>query len=325
MRIVITGGAGFIGSHVADAAIRRGHEVLVLDDLTTGHRTNVPEEALFNHLDIRNGAAVRRALGRFQPDVVCHQAAQTSVSLSTKEPGRDADVNVLGSLEILEAAVACGVERVVFASTGGAIYGEVPDGVRASERTPERPLSPYACSKLAVERYLACYEHAAGLRYNILRYANVYGPRQDPHGEAGVVAIFAERLLKNVEIQINARATLGDEGCVRDYVYVEDVVRANLAAIEGRVPTPVMNVCSGFETTTRELADQLAALTGSRSRVTSAPQRDGDLERSVLDPSESRWLGEPTPLPKGLARTVDWFRERARHEPLDTSVVSCHA
>ncbi|UCF47669.1 MAG: NAD-dependent epimerase/dehydratase family protein, partial [Myxococcales bacterium] len=160
MRIVITGGAGFIGSHVADEAIERGHEVLVLDDLSTGRRANVPEGARFNHLDIRNGATVRRSLARFRPDVVCHQAAQTSVSVSTKEPRRDAEVNVLGSLEVLEAAVACGVERVVFASTGGAIYGEIPDGVRASEGMPERPLSPYACSKLAVERYLACYEHS---------------------------------------------------------------------------------------------------------------------------------------------------------------------
>jgi len=325
MRIVITGGAGFIGSHIADEAIKRGHEVLVLDDLSTGHRANVPEGARFNHADIRNGATVWRALARFRPEVVCHQAAQTSVSVSTKEPRRDAEVNVLGSLEVLEAAVACAVERVVFASTGGAIYGEIPDGVRASEDMPERPLSPYACSKLAVERYLACYEHSAGLRYNILRYANVYGPRQDPHGEAGVVAIFAERLLKNEEIQINARATLGDEGCVRDYVYVEDVVRANLAAIEGRVPKSIMNVCSGTETTTRELAAQLTALTGAQSRVANAPPRKGDLERSVLDPSKSLWLGKPTALATGLERTVDWFRERAKHEPSDTRVVSCYA
>ncbi|HVZ35762.1 MAG TPA: NAD-dependent epimerase/dehydratase family protein, partial [Polyangiaceae bacterium] len=194
MRILVTGGAGFIGSHIADAALARGHEVLVIDDLSTGKRANVPSGARFVELDIRDGKRLHELIGEFRPQVISHQAAQTSVSVSTREPVRDADINVTGSLQLGDAAVEHGVERLIFASTGGAIYGEVPEGARAKEGDRTTPLSPYACSKLAFETYLTGYfAKERGLKSTVLRYANVYGPRQDPHGEAGVVAIFAQR------------------------------------------------------------------------------------------------------------------------------------
>ncbi len=179
-----------------------------------------------------------------------HQAAQTSVAVSTREPVRDADVNVIGSLELLGQCVRSKVQRVVYASTGGAVYGEVPEGERATVQRPPRPLSPYACSKFAVECYLRAYAHEHGLASTVLRYANVYGPRQDPHGEAGVVAIFTERLLSAQPIQVNARREVGDAGCVRDYVYVGDVVRYNCLAVDGAIAAPIVNVCTGEATNT---------------------------------------------------------------------------
>ncbi|MBZ0119131.1 MAG: SDR family NAD(P)-dependent oxidoreductase, partial [Sandaracinaceae bacterium] len=226
MRALVTGGAGFIGSHVADALLAAGHEVIVFDDLSTGREGNVPQGARFVRGDLRDEAAVE-ALFAERIDVIAHQAAQTSVSVSVREPLRDAQVNVLGSLVLLEAARKHEVGRIVYASTGGAIYGEVPEGERAREDWPARPLSPYACSKLAFEHYLEAYRREHGLASTILRYANVYGPRQDPHGEAGVVAIFGRRLIDGQALSIHAMRDAGDDGCVRDYVYVGDVVRAN--------------------------------------------------------------------------------------------------
>jgi UDP-glucose 4-epimerase len=310
MRILVTGGAGFIGSHVADAALSAGHEVLIIDDLSSGRRENVPSSARFVELDIRDGDKLARTLGEFKPEVISHQAAQTSVAVSAREPVRDAEINVLGSLHLLNAALAHKVERVVFASTGGAIYGEVPEGKRAVEGDRTEPLSPYACSKLAVESYLRFYAQEHGLKSTVLRYANVYGPRQDPHGEAGVVAIFAQRLKAQQPIQVNARRDPGDAGCVRDYVFVEDVVRANMAAIDGRIREPIMNVCTGEATSTRVLAEQLQKLI-ARSELKAGPRRPGDLERSVLDPTLCLTvLGQVTPLEEGLRRTAAWFRER---------------
>lgn len=311
MRILVTGGAGFIGSHVADAALAAGHEVCVVDDLSTGRRENVPAGARFVELDIRNAKGVEQVVAEFRPQVLCHQAAQTSVSVSTREPVRDAEINVIGTLHLLNAAVANKVDRVVFASTGGAIYGEIPEGVRAAEDHPTVPLSPYACSKLAVEHYLRCYAHEHGLQSTVLRYANVYGPRQDPHGEAGVVAIFAQRLIAKQPIQINARRSEGDAGCVRDYVFVEDVVRANMAAIEDRISHACVNVCTGEATTTLALAEQLQAVLGRAPELRHGPRRAGDVERSVLDPTRClSVLGHVTPLAEGLRKTAAWFAER---------------
>jgi UDP-glucose 4-epimerase len=312
MKILVTGGAGFIGSHVADALLGSGHEVLVLDDLSTGRKHNVPERATFVEGDIRDGAFVAKVFSDFQPDVVTHQAAQTSVAISTRDPLRDAEINVLGSLNILQSCVKHKVKQLVFASTGGAIYGEVPDGQRASESTPPNPLSPYACSKFAVEKYLTAYGREHGLRSTVLRYANVYGPRQDPHGEAGVMAIFVERILKGEEIKINARKQTGDSGCVRDYVFVADVVKANVWAIEGKLKQNPVNVCTGEATTTLDLAHVIEAAAGMTAKLGHAARREGDVERSVLDPGAPPPLGAPTTLKDGVARTLSWFRERKK-------------
>ncbi len=312
MRILVTGGAGFIGSHIADAALAAGHEVLVIDDLSTGRRNNVPKAAQFLELDIRSTSKVQEMFDAFKPEAISHQAAQTSVVVSTREPLRDAEVNILGSLNLIRESALRGLSRFVFASTGGAIYGEVEDGRRAKESDPPLPLSPYACSKFAVEGYLRAFMHSHGLRHTVLRYANVYGPRQDPHGEAGVVAIFAQRLRDKQPLQINAKQELGDDGCVRDYVYVGDVVRANIAALEGRIAEPVTNVCTGEATTTRMLIDNLSPHLGQPVEVRPGPRRDGDVERSVLDPTRcSALLGQATSLAAGLGETAKWFAAAA--------------
>jgi UDP-glucose 4-epimerase len=311
MRILVTGGAGFIGSHIADAALAKGYEVCVVDNLSSGRRENVPSRARFAELDICDTAGLDRLFSEFKPQVIAHQAAQTSVTISTREPLRDAQVNVLGSLNIANAAVTHQVERLVFASTGGAIYGEISEGA-AKEGDPMTPLSPYGCSKLAFENYLPYYRLAFGLRCTVLRYGNVYGPRQDPHGEAGVVAIFAQRLRDKQPLQVNAKSQLGDDGCIRDYVFVEDVVRANMAAIEGRIEHAIMNVGTGSPTTTRMLIDGLKQVLGEPSEVKAGAKRAGDIERSLLDASRLRAaLGEPVGLEEGLRKTAHWFLARS--------------
>ncbi|MGB5810897.1 MAG: NAD-dependent epimerase/dehydratase family protein, partial [Polyangiales bacterium] len=309
MRVLVTGGAGFIGSHVAAAAVDAGHEVLVVDDLSNGRAENLPAGIDFHPIDIRHRDVLREVATQFRPDAISHHAAQASVAVSVREPSLDADINVLGSLNVAAIALETG-SRLVFASTGGALYGEVSEGTLAGEeRTPE-PLSPYACSKASFELYLAAFGAASGLRYTILRYGNVYGPRQDPHGEAGVVAIFLRRLLRQEPIQVNARASAGDDGCVRDYVYVQDAVRANLAAFEGALDHRRINIATGVGTSTRVLAEKLASLVDLPAVVNDGPHRPGDLERSVLDPAVMvSILGEPTPLAAGLEATTDWFRQ----------------
>jgi len=309
MKVLVTGGAGFIGSHVADALIAAGGTVEVIDNLATGKRARVPPAARFHEVDIRDGEAVAGIVAAFRPDVVVHQAAQASVVVSTRDPILDAQVNVLGSINLLQACVASKVGRFVFASTGGAIYGEVPEGQRASESTKPAPASPYACSKFASEAYLEAFRLEHGLAYTVLRYANVYGPRQDPHGEAGVVAIFAQRLLANEPIRINARVREGDDGCVRDYVFVSDVVDANLRAARGELEARFANVATGAATTTLELAERMKRAIGSRSEIGRAPRRPGDVQRSVLAPAPGS--RPPVSLDEGLRRTLDWFRSEA--------------
>jgi len=309
VKILVTGGAGFIGSHVAEAALEAGHEVLVVDDLSSGRRDNLPPRADFRQIDIRNRDAFRKAALQFVPDAISHHAAQASVAISVREPVLDADVNILGSLNVAEVALES-ESRLVFSSTGGALYGEVPEGQVAAEGWPAVPLSPYACSKASFELYLQAYGRASGLPYTILRYGNVYGPRQDPHGEAGVVAIFLRRLLQKEPIQINARKKEGDDGCVRDYVYVRDSVRANLAAFDGALDRRTINIATGVGTSTRTLAERLVGFVGEPAVVNDGAFRPGDLERSVLDPSVMiSVLGEPTPLESGLSDTAEWFRE----------------
>jgi UDP-glucose 4-epimerase len=309
MRIIVTGGAGFIGSHIAEALLEQNHEVLVLDDLATGRRENVSDAAEFIQADIRDANTVEKIFDEFRPDAVSHQAAQTSVAVSTREPIRDAEINIVGSLNIIAQCIRRGVERLVFASTGGAIYGEVPEGQRAAIDWQPKPLSPYACSKFAIENYIRCFHREVGLNYTILRYANVYGPRQDPHGEAGVVAIFVNRLLSDQSIQINARKQRGDSGCIRDYVYVGDVVRSNLLALSGEVTVPILNVCTGTPTSTMQLATIIERELGVNAEIGFADRRPGDIEYSVLLANQDALLAPTVSLDRGIRETVQWFRE----------------
>ena len=267
MRLLVTGGAGFIGSHVAEMAVAEGWTVAVIDNLASGRRENVPDDAEFFQVDIRDRKAVDQVFAEFQPTAVSHQAAQASVAVSVREPQMDAEVNIMGSLNIMTACVAGNVGRLVFASTGGAIYGEIPDGLSAGIDFPPVPISPYACSKFAVEKYLECFRLEHGLKYTVLRYANVYGPRQDPHGEAGVVAIFCNRILAGESIQLNAKRRVGDDGCVRDYIFIEDVAGSNIAALKGKIPDSILNVGTGQETTTIQLADILQQAIGNTVTV----------------------------------------------------------
>jgi len=310
MRVLVTGGAGFIGSHIVDALREKGAEVAVLDDFSSGRRENLPQGVRVYEVDVRDRAGVQAAFEDFAPTHVSHQAAQISVAASVKDPLFDASVNVLGGLNVLEAARGVGVRHVVFASTGGAIYGEVPEGRRADESWPARPASPYAAAKAAFEHYLEVYRAQFGLRFAALRYGNVYGPRQDPHGEAGVVAIFARRLIAGKPVRVYARRGKGDSGGVRDYVYVGDVVAANLLALEQGLEG-VYNVAAGAGRSTREVLDAVARALGARPEVEWAGVRPGDLERSVLDPARLRALGwEPvTPFDRGIRKTVEWFKE----------------
>lgn len=309
MRVLVSGGAGFIGSHVVDGALAEGHTVAVLDNLSSGKRSNIPSGVPLFEVDVRDRAAVLGALSEFKPELVSHQAAQASVAISVREPHLDAEINVLGGLNLLDACVALKVKKVVFASTGGAIYGEVPEGERADENTRPAPVSPYAISKLAFEQLLDVYRTYHQLDSAVLRYANVYGPRQDPHGEAGVVAIFFDRALLGETLRINALRNEGDSGCVRDYVYVADVARANLAALSGRLPDRVTNVGTGAPITTQELATQISRICGVPVRTVFGPSRAGDIERSVLDATRFRHtLGQTVPLAEGLRHTFEWYR-----------------
>ncbi|MDP9486547.1 MAG: SDR family oxidoreductase [Actinomycetota bacterium] len=302
MRVLLTGGAGFIGSHVAEALLARGHEVCVVDDLSSGKRENVPKGADFFEADVRTGCA--EVFRSFRPEALCHQAAQMDVRRSVREPDLDADVNVLGTVRLLEACVAHGVGRVVFASTGGAVYGE-QDEFPAPEEHPQYPVSPYGVSKLAGERYLNYYRAQYGLPYAALRYANVYGPRQDPHGEAGVVAIFSGNLAAGRPSTI-----FGTGEQTRDYVYVGDVARANVLALEGDPPSGAYNVGTGIETSVAALYEKMLALTGRDLPPERGPARPGEQSRSSVDPTKAaRELGwkPEVDLASGLERALRFF------------------
>lgn len=311
MKIMVTGGAGFIGSHIIELALSQGHEVAALDDLSSGKVENMPPGVQLYQVDIRDAAATRKAFQDFRPEAVSHQAAQASVSVSMKDPALDAQINVVGGLNVADAAAQCGTSRFVFASTGGAIYGNIASG-QAKEDAPKVPISPYAINKLAFEMLLDVYRSAGKLSPTILRYANVYGPRQDPHGEAGVVAIFLNRAKEHQELRVNAMREPGDDGCVRDYVYVGDVARANLDALMGKWSQPLSNIGTGLPTSTKHLAEELLRRSpGSRSQLTYGPPRDGDIERSVLDGSIFREnAGNFVDLADGLDSTARWYHEK---------------
>jgi UDP-glucose 4-epimerase len=302
LRALVTGGAGFIGSHVAEALLARGDDVTILDNLSNGKRENVPAGARLIEGDIREPGA---AFADARPEAVFHLAAQADVRVSVTRPDYDADVNILGTVRVLEAAREHDAQ-VVFSSTGGAIYGECEEP--AAEDKKLEPLAPYGTSKLAGEEYLATYNRLHETRHVSLRYGNVYGPRQDPHGEAGVVAIFFSRLAENGTPKV-----FGDGAQTRDYVYVADVARATLAA--GELDGGVYNVGTGRETSVNELLKLCARVAGVEVDPEFAPPRPGELQRSVLDPSravdELGWRAERS-LEEGLRETWEWISGRPR-------------
>jgi UDP-glucose 4-epimerase len=303
MKVLVTGGAGFIASHITDSLIENGIEVAVIDDLSSGKRLNVNNKASFYHMDIRD-RSVSDVFEKEKPDVVCHHAAQVSVRISVSEPCRDADINITGSVNLLENCRRFGVPKFVFASSGGAIYGE-QDVFPAPETHATRPLSPYGAAKLAFEGYLFCYFKVFGIKYVALRYSNVYGPRQDPHGEAGVVAIFSQKMLSGETPRIN-----GDGEQTRDYVYVGDVVRANVLAIKSD-KVGCFNVGTGRETSVNGLYELLKSATGYKGGNVHGPAMAGEQIRSVLDTSlikNTLGWSDNTPLSKGLGETVEYFK-----------------
>jgi UDP-glucose 4-epimerase len=303
--VLVTGGAGFIGSHLVDAYLARGWRVSILDNLSTGVRANLHPDAEFHEADLAD-PATPAILERIRPDVISHHAAQIDVRRSVADPAADAITNVVASLRLLQKAHELGVERVIFASSGGALYGD-PIVAPQTEDHPAQPLSPYGCAKLSVEHYLHYFREVHGLASVALRYANVYGPRQNAHGEAGVVAIFADRFLSGQPVTINGT---GEQQ--RDFVFVRDVVAANMAASEGAM-TGAYNVGTGVETSVREIYTLMTTLLGIDRQPTHAAAKPGEQRRSVLDAAKLRAaanLASFTPLAEGMAETLAWFRKR---------------
>ena len=307
MKVLVTGGAGFIGSHLVDRLVMEGHEAVVVDNLATGKRRNINRAARFYKMDIQSWR-LERVFRNERPNVVMHLAAQMDVRKSVEDPMFDAQVNVLGTLNVLQQAVRHGVRKVIFSSSGGAIYGE-QEIYPAPEVHVTKPLSPYGLSKLCGEQYLSYYQRVSGLQAVSLRYANVYGPRQDPEGEAGVVAIFIQKMLNNEQAVIN-----GNGRQTRDFVFVDDVVEANLAMM-GQETQGTYNVGTGVETSINDLFRILIQHTNSTCKEIHGPAKKGEQARSVIDNTALRhevsW--EPrADLSDGLKKTVEYFRERLR-------------
>jgi UDP-glucose 4-epimerase len=307
MNILITGGAGFIGSSIAEAYRALGHEIIIVDNLSTGVLENVPKGAILYQMDIRD-EGFADILREHEIDIINHHAAQIDVRRSVEDPRYDLEVNVLGSLNVIEAALKHDVQRIIFASSGGAGYGEQAY-FPADEAHPVAPCSPYGITKVTVERYLHYFNLVKGLQYTVFRYTNVYGPRQNPHGEAGVVAIFCDKLLQGQNPVIN-----GDGEQTRDYVYIDDVVRANIHALD-MAGSDVFNVSTNAETSVNTIFRVLNEAAGSPAREVHAPSRQGEQLRSVCsyDRIRERFAWSPqVKIDQGLQSTLEWFR--SRHE-----------
>jgi len=310
VRVLVTGGAGFVGSNLVDRLLAEGYDVDVVDDLSTGAlanlgdaRTQRARRMTFQRFDIRS-ATVADLIAHRKPEIVFHLAAQADVRVSVANPSLDAEVNVVGSLNIIQGALAAGVRKVVFAGSGGTLYG-IPESVPTREGHPQQPISPYGVAKKAIGDYLHYYREVHGLEYTVLALANVYGPRQDPYGEAGVIAIFAGKLLDK------ERPTIyGDGEQTRDFVYVDDVADAFVRAAD-KGGGLVVNIGTGVETSVQELFDQMARVAGFEEPARYAPPRAGELRRSALDPGRAAiHLGwKPwTSLEDGITRTIEFFR-----------------
>jgi len=314
MRIIVTGGAGFIGSHVVDAYVDAGHEVLVIDNLSTGNVKNVNPAVRLEEIDIRDAQGLERVFASFHPHVVNHHAAQIDIRRSVSDPGLDAQVNVLGSINLLQKAVRNNVEGFIFASSGGAIYGETPHP--AAETVVKAPISPYGAAKAAVENYLFAYRKTFGLKSATLRYANVYGPRQDPAGEAGVVSIFARALIARRGLTI-----FGSGKQVRDYVFVKDVARANLLVLDyvqsdfGDANSPdevAFNIGSGRATSVNELYEEMTKIFPTKIEAVHVDARPGELMESRLDITRAKHIlgfSPETSLPDGLLQSIAWQQQ----------------
>lgn len=305
MRIVVTGGAGFIGSNIVDAYIEAGHDVAVIDNLSSGKESNVHPKARLYKLDIRS-PEIELVFAKEKPDVLNHHAAQIDVRQSVADPMYDASVNVVGMIGLLQACIKHEVKKVIFASSGGAIYGD-PKILPADEDTPLDPLAPYGAAKVAGEYYLSCFSALYGLDYTALRYGNVYGPRQDPHGEAGVIAIFAKAMLEGREVKI-----FGTGEQLRDYVFVGDVVRANVFSLE-KGNNQRVNIGTAVGTPVNELFNRLKGITGYQPEAVYYPARQGELERTYLTNDRAReelgWAPE-VDIQTGLEHTVAFFRQQ---------------
>lgn len=305
MKVLVTGGAGFIGSHVVDTFIANGYQVVIVDDLSTGRETNLNPAATFYKIDIRS-PQLAEVFEKEQPDYISHHAAQMDVRRSVVDPYFDADVNIIGSINLIECARKYGIKRFVYISTGGAVYGE-PEYLPCDENHPVNPICPYGASKHTVEHYLYMYNFNYGLNYTVLRYPNVYGPRQDPHGEAGVVAIFTGLMLKGQQAYIN-----GDGEQERDFVFVADCARANLLAVQKDV-NGIFNIGSGRATSVLEIFDNLKAITDYPLPRAHAPAKVGETRRIFLDAAKAAHvLGweQTVGLEEGLKKTVDYFKTR---------------
>lgn len=308
MKVIVTGGAGFIASHVVDQYLAQGHEVVVLDDLSTGRLSNINHRATFYQINICDPAA-EEIFQREQPDIVNHHAAQMDVRFSVAHPLFDAEVNILGSLRLIELSRQYNVKRFIYISSGGAVYGE-PKYLPCDEAHPVDPICPYGASKHTVEHYLYLYEKNYGLPYIVLRYPNVYGPRQNPLGEAGVIAIFSGKLLSREEVVIN-----GDGQQLRDYVFVEDCARANVLALNSELPSGIYNLGSGQGTSVNELFEALKPLTDSQQPPIHGPAKLGETRHIYLSAEKAAqilgWKPQVS-LEQGLALTVEYVRTMER-------------
>lgn len=303
MKILVTGGAGFIGSNVADVYISSGHRVIVVDNLSSGKKRNLNPKARFYKVDITDKKAISAIFAKEKFDVVNHHAAQIDVRKSVADPSFDARVNILGTINLLESCIKNKVKKFIFASSGGTIYGECGKNA-PDEKAPAGPASPYGISKLSVEFYLKYYSLLYGLKYTSLRYGNVYGPRQDPHGEAGVVAIFSNKLLNREKIAI-----FGNGKQMRDYVYVKDVARANLLALK-RGHNQVINIATNKSTSVNELYTHMAKITGFKAKPIYKPERPGELFKSFLNIKKAKSVLNWAPkfhIRKGLENTIQYF------------------